>query len=235
SAFGPGFGAYTLIDTIMTGMVVESIDWQPRKNKAPLLWASSGNRNDPPIDSLARLKYGRIFAKNAWYGYDVDTKQFVDSIKWGATFPANPTYDDTISIGNGDPRNRGIAFTQSGDTAYVAMYMLDSNSVKMFTKPSTGVAKDEGVVARQFELHQNYPNPFNPTTQIKFSLDVRSTISLKVYDVLGKEVEEIASGEYEAGAYTASFNAQSLSAGIYFYSLKTSEGFVQTKKMLFLK
>jgi len=58
---------------------------------------------------------------------------------------------------------------------------------------------------------------------------------LKVYDVLGKEIATLAEGSHSAGVYTTSFDALNLSAGVYFYTLKTSDGFVETKKMLLIK
>ncbi len=87
---------------------------------------------------------------------------------------------------------------------------------------------------KQFALEQNYPNPFNPTTVISYQLPVASEVSLKVYDVLGKEVATLVSERQEAGTYHFNFNASSLSSGVYFYRLKAGN-FVATKKMLLLK
>ncbi len=95
---------------------------------------------------------------------------------------------------------------------------------------------------KQFALEQNYPNPFNPTTVISYQLPVASTVSLKVYDALGKEVMTVVNGRQEAGQYNASLNASGLASGIYFYRLQASatngasgSNFVQTKKMMLVK
>ncbi len=95
---------------------------------------------------------------------------------------------------------------------------------------------------KTFELSQNYPNPFNPTTVIRYQLPVASNVSLKVYDVLGKEVMTLVNGRQEAGQYNAMLNASGLSSGIYFYRLQASatngasgQNFVSTKKMLLVK
>jgi hypothetical protein len=87
---------------------------------------------------------------------------------------------------------------------------------------------------KQFALEQNYPNPFNPTTTISYQLPVASQVSLKVYDVLGREVMTLVNGEQEAGVYNLSLNGATLSSGIYFYRLQ-SGNFVQTKKMMLVK
>jgi serine protease len=85
-----------------------------------------------------------------------------------------------------------------------------------------------------FKLAQNYPNPFNPSTNISYSLANTQKVSLKVFDVLGREVSTLVSQSQPAGTYTVSFNASKLSSGVYFYRLVAGD-FVQTKKMLLVK
>jgi hypothetical protein len=85
-----------------------------------------------------------------------------------------------------------------------------------------------------FSLQQNYPNPFNPTTNIKFTLPKESSVTLKVYDMLGSEVRTVVDGYHKAGSYNIYFDAANLSSGIYFYTLKTNE-FADTKKMILVK
>jgi hypothetical protein len=87
---------------------------------------------------------------------------------------------------------------------------------------------------KQYALLQNYPNPFNPTTTISYQLPVASQVSLKVFDVLGREVMTLVNGRQDAGAYNFNFNASDLSSGVYFYRLQ-SGNFVQTKKMMLVK
>jgi hypothetical protein len=91
-------------------------------------------------------------------------------------------------------------------------------------------------VASEFELNQNYPNPFNPATVIEFKLSVSSVVSLKIYDVIGKEIVSLLNDFREAGNHKVNFEASKfgLSSGIYFYTL-TANGFIQTKSMLLLK
>jgi len=86
----------------------------------------------------------------------------------------------------------------------------------------------------EFALEQNYPNPFNPTTTIRYQLPVTSDVKLEVYDVLGKKVATLVSGRQEAGIYTYTLNASTLSSGVYFYRLQAGR-FVETKKMMLVK
>ncbi|MCG8374382.1 MAG: T9SS type A sorting domain-containing protein, partial [Balneolales bacterium] len=84
-------------------------------------------------------------------------------------------------------------------------------------------------------LFQNYPSPFNPSTNIEFNLNKNETISLTVYDVMGRKVSTLVSGKnFSAGNHQLTFNASNLSSGIYFYQLEAGD-IVQTKKMLLIK
>jgi hypothetical protein len=88
----------------------------------------------------------------------------------------------------------------------------------------------------EHDLRQNYPNPFNPSTVISYQISAFSHVTLKVYDVLGREVAALVDEFMNAGThhYTFSTLRSSFSSGVYFYSLKIN-GVVQTKKMLMLK
>jgi hypothetical protein len=85
-----------------------------------------------------------------------------------------------------------------------------------------------------FALYQNYPNPFNPSTIIKYSLGKESHVTLKVYDPLGREVKTLVNTEQRSGEYEVGFEPGNLSAGIYFYTLRT-ENYQASGKMVFLK
>ncbi|GAB4290631.1 MAG: hypothetical protein Kow0098_09400 [Ignavibacteriaceae bacterium] len=89
-------------------------------------------------------------------------------------------------------------------------------------------------VPDKFELSQNYPNPFNPSTVISYSLPRESKVMMKVYNILGQEIITLVNQTQPAGSYKVSFDASSLSSGIYFYSLQT-DGFNQVRKMMLLK
>ena len=89
-------------------------------------------------------------------------------------------------------------------------------------------------IAENFELFQNYPNPFNPETEINYQLNENSFATLKVYDVLGTEVAELVNNWMEAGMHKITFNASSLSSGIYFYSLTAGKNH-EMRKMIVIK
>ena len=83
-------------------------------------------------------------------------------------------------------------------------------------------------------LSQNFPNPFNPSTTISFSFPTRSFVSLKVIDLLGREVATIVSEEMSAGNYSRQWNANGFSSGVYFYRLQAGS-FIETKKLILLR
>ena len=85
-----------------------------------------------------------------------------------------------------------------------------------------------------FSLEQNYPNPFNPVTNIKFSIPKSGAVTLKVFDVSGREVSQLIKENMSAGSYNYDFNASHLSSGVYFYRLET-EGFTDIRKMMLVK
>jgi photosystem II stability/assembly factor-like uncharacterized protein len=93
---------------------------------------------------------------------------------------------------------------------------------------------ERNVTPIEYNLLQNYPNPFNPSTVIEFSLPDFAEISLTVYDVLGREVAQIAEGNYAPGKHAVTFNASDLSSGIYFYTLSAGN-FKQSKKLILMR
>ena len=115
----------------------------------------------------------------------------------------------------------------------LAIAVGDSGLVAMYESPTSfGVNNDNAVT--NFILEQNYPNPFNPSTTISWQSPVGSKQTLKIYDVLGKEVAALVNDFKPAGKYETEFNAANLPSGIYFYQLKTGD-FVETKKMILLR
>lgn len=98
----------------------------------------------------------------------------------------------------------------------------------------TPVSVENEVVVNDFSLDQNYPNPFNPSTKIKYSVAEVSNVSIKVYDMLGKEVANLVNTQKAAGSHEVSFDASNLASGMYVYTI-TAGNFVSSKKMMLLK
>ncbi len=98
----------------------------------------------------------------------------------------------------------------------------------------TDVSETEYSLPAEYSLGQNYPNPFNPTTHIPYSIASTTKVTLKVFDVLGREILELVNEVKSPGHHTATFDGQKLSSGIYFYSLQAGS-FSETKKLILLK
>ena len=204
-------GPYVLKDSILTNFVIETSGIHP---KTGVFYVGSGNIGsgapDPPYQSYR------------WYGYNLTTKKVVDSIAWNGDVSA-------------DPRPRGIAFSPTGDTVYVGQFQLSvAPVVQMFVKGAVGVEKDASAVPTGYALPQNFPNPFNPSTEIKFEIAKTGMTTLKVYDIMGREVSTLVNETMNAGAYTVKFDASHLSSGTYIYVLE-SGGNRLTNKMILLK
>jgi hypothetical protein len=124
----------------------------------------------------------------------------------------------------------GITKDIDGDTRNATNpYMgADENATAL------GVGQELGSGPRQFTLEQNYPNPFNPSTTISYSVPQAGLVSLKVYDLLGREVATLLNEIKSAGTYSVPWNALTNPSGIYFYKL-TAGGFSETHKMQLIK
>jgi len=100
--------------------------------------------------------------------------------------------------------------------------------------PVTGNGTQLSLIPDKYELAQNYPNPFNPSTKINFSVPKQGFVTLKIYDVVGKEVARLVSETKAAGSYSVDFNASTLASGVYFYRLEAVD-FSETKRMMLVK
>lgn len=152
------------------------------------------------------------------------------------------------------------SFINTGDSVYYRIVAVDSSSQKNTSRlPQTGflafrienpvaVVDDKLGLPDKFYLSQNYPNPFNPSTVISWQSPVDGWVTLKVYDVLGREVATLLDGYKAAGYYEATFNASQLTSGVYFYKVTalpttsspdgqagSGQAFTSVKKMLVLR
>jgi hypothetical protein len=109
-----------------------------------------------------------------------------------------------------------------------------SNYVVLSFDKTTAVEEENSVTPNDFTLEQNYPNPFNPTTTINYQLTEFSLVTLKVFDVLGKEIATLVDKPQSAGSYQVNVNIPELSSGVYFYTLSNGVS-TMVRKMTFIK
>lgn len=127
--------------------------------------------------------------------------------------------------------SRWLYYTNGSKAGYIYL-----NLIRAYVSLPTGVKDVIELMPSSFKLAQNYPNPFNPSTVINYQIPVSGHVSLKVYDMLGREVATLVDEFQNAGAHNSQFsilNSQ-LSSGIYFYTIRAGN-FVQTKKMMLIK
>ncbi|MBS1495128.1 MAG: T9SS type A sorting domain-containing protein [Bacteroidetes bacterium] len=152
----------------------------------------------------------------------------------GSTVQMNPTnVGGTNYYGYASPSFRNV----NGDSCLViwsgpagnGSYVTGGCSGTVFT--GTG---NSNSAADNFHLSQNYPNPFNPSTIINYSLPVQSNVSIKIFDVLGKEINSLINEVQTAGIHSVEFNCINLPSGVYYYRIEAGD-FADTKKMLLVK
>ncbi len=171
----------------------------------------------------------------------------IDSLKTGSNYftingPITPSF-----VKLGDTLQIGVVFTPQSVGNYIDTLELTGNSLPPLVRiplagvrnAPTGVQKSIGSRTGKYELDQNYPNPFNPTTAIRFSvpeahLPSGQFVSLRIFDVLGKEVATLVNEERMPGNYVVRWDANGFPSGMYFYKLSAGD-FVETKKMLMMK
>ncbi|MCX6157884.1 MAG: T9SS type A sorting domain-containing protein [Ignavibacteriae bacterium] len=170
------------------------------------------------IDTVQSM-YGKITTlKTTNYGFSWVVKEF------------NPP-SLMFGVGIADANN---FFIGGGDVYGQAIIMKSTNGGNVFVNNSGSE------IPSAYSLEQNYPNPFNPSTVIRFELSVVSDVSLKVYDVQGREVATLVNEKMNAGKYEVWFDAllggssRELASGIYFYRMVT-DGYSETRKMFLLK
>lgn len=126
------------------------------------------------------------------------------------------------------------AANQNGESFGLFAALPDGQVVEFSSITAIEYGTGFDAVVEQFELKQNFPNPFNPSTMISFAIPSAQEVSLKVFNVTGQEVAELAVGKLSAGKHSFTFNASQLTSGIYFYVLKAGS-FREARRMTLLK
>lgn len=121
-----------------------------------------------------------------------------------------------------------------GNSFYIYAHDNDSSILIKFSSFTSSIS-GHGYTIDNFKLYQNYPNPFNSSTIINYSLRVNSIITLKIYNISGKEKRTLINERKLQGNYTIKFDGSGLSSGIYFYSLFSDNKLIDTKKLILIK
>jgi hypothetical protein len=155
------------------------------------------------------------------------------SIDGGVNWESNTRLTDTLGLSD-FPK-----IAVSGSTVHTIWRDNREGNLEIYYKsnPNGNVTALENIeleLPEKFILEQNFPNPFNPSTSIKYAISSMQFVQLKIYDILGNEVDELADEYKPAGRYEVQFDARKLSSGIYFYKLQAGE-FISTKKMTLIK
>ncbi len=99
--------------------------------------------------------------------------------------------------------------------------------------PHKGNTGDK-IIPKEFKLSQNFPNPFNPNTNISYDIPYDCFVTIRIYDVSGREIKSLVNEFIKAGSYITGFNGSGIASGVYFYKI-TAGSFVQTKRMVLIK
>lgn len=212
-----------------TATALRNIDTATKINlvltESNLIYNQSSNSSCPPggpnyvhkwvCRTMVNGALGESFSTGTWQQNTVKTKSWTTTIDntWNAA---------NIEVGV-------FVYMASGGT-------LNSQCAVLQTSKSLGLTglNNTGEVADEFYLAQNYPNPFNPVTNIKFSIPKDGRVQLKIYDILGNEVESVWDNFLKRGSYNVNFDGANLASGTYFYRLIAGE-YTVTRKMILVK
>jgi N-acetylneuraminic acid mutarotase len=166
---------------------------------------------------------------NQIWGFDVFSN------KWTRFLPNTLDVASRTNIAVKHTADSLYFYLFGGITRDTAGIHFISNSEKYSTgNPVIGIAGNINAIPDKFDLKQNYPNPFNPSTTIEYFVPRRSFVTIKVFDIIGREITILVNEIKNAGNYKISFESKNLTSGVYFYSL-ISEDFVKTGKMILIK
>lgn len=210
-------GTVSLNSTSVLPVELVSFTASSTQKNANLHWTTATEVNNYGFEIERTIDNGKLTIDN-W-----NTVGFVEG-NGTTNAPKNYSYSDN-NLTSGTYSYRLKQIDRDGAFEY-------SNSVEVTIVP----------VAKEYALLQNYPNPFNPTTMISYTIPANSSVSLKVFDALGREVAMLVNEVQAAGTYTAPFNASRLSSGVYVYRLEARQhndgrtgSFVSIKKLILMK
>jgi len=187
---------------------------------------------DPLIDTTFRRNFGEFLVID-------NTNEIARVMLPGGHHTYTNNWDGITTGKTLLTKNDSISYIQGiFYYAYSNYKICPRTNADFGTLTPIGITSNVGEV-KNFKLNQNYPNPFNPTTKISFTLPMFSKVTVKVYDVLGREVQMLVNDNMNAGSFIIDFNGSELSSGVYFVRL-TADGrdgkrFADTKRMTLIK
>ncbi len=225
---------------------------EPEENEVALLIVH-GSTDAPAVDIIARdvatLARGAAYADITRHIIVPEDRYTIDVAAGSGNASGNAVYREGDVVASYDVDLNGLGGStavvfasgflnaddgnQNGQTFGLYAATTEGQVVEFSSVTSIGYDGFDAVIG-QFELNQNYPNPFNPSTTISFALPRAEEVSLKIYNIAGQLVSDIAAGRYEAGVHQVNFNAADLSTGIYFYILEAGS-FKETRRMTLIK
>lgn len=199
-------GSWTTVYTSASGYAVPATGWQMIQLQTPFPYSINSN----------------LLIEICFDNTSYTTSSTVASTT-GAPF-------DTRQFNRHMDNGTGCSLTNSSGYSYTT----GRPNIMLVMNLATGNTNNNSSVPQTYSLSQNYPNPFNPVTKINFAIPKQSFVTLKVYDVLGREVKTLVNEIKTVGYYSVDFNASDFSSGVYFYRFET-EGFTDVKRMLLIK
>ncbi len=203
------------------------------------------------VDGNSSTRWSSQFSDPQWLKvdlgavYDIDHVTILWETAYASEFEVLVSADGAswqvaqhISNGTGGLNNLPISMK----ARYVEMYGMQRATqwgysiyeFQVYIPDTTDSVDGSAQIPQKYLLEDNFPNPFNPSTEIRYQLSTASQVTLKVYDVLGREVATLAEGKESAGYYKVKFDGSRLSSGLYFYRL-TANNFSSAKKMMLVK
>lgn len=210
-------------------------------------YTSSTNRT-LTLTTALNISATPVLMLSYYYKHTIDTldNAYIDiSSNNGATWESVKFYNKTVSAWTKevlDISNYAEGTTQlkirfsmvSNGTIVSDGIYIDNIKLVGYNATPTDISTGSNGIPEKFSLSQNYPNPFNPKTVINYEIAKAGNVDLKVFDMLGKEIITLVSEIKNPGSYSVSFDASTLSSGLYYYKI-TSGDFSDTKKMLLVK
>jgi hypothetical protein len=210
--------------------------WKVSITNNRIRWTIKTTIGTKDVDSGTQLVLDSLYNVTVAYnGSDVEIyiNGALDAFSSWSGLMNTTTYD--LTIGQDLPGDNNYNFNGVLDDIRIFNYMLPVSQISAFYDISNGIDKRSEVVPpADFALSQNFPNPFNPSTTIRFEIPSPGFVTLKVFDVLGREIATLIQDRVAAGEYSVPWDAASCASGVYYYKLETTNT-VLVKKMILLR